>query len=368
MTSSDQRRKLNFAAFLQRFDWSIIPIWLMAIATITLAIVAVVNFPPLARIDELETRERALLNNIERLKVQAAGAEKRSATAQSNVALAQAKLEQLQRDAELQSRALQADIKNLTRERRDLRRLVDLYDRRVTEQSANLNEKQEAVTSARMQIDSLRQARRDTEASFRRYVVGLVLTRVRGKALQLAVLASYRQFQAMRDDKKNGLSPRDWPFKVWVPKLREKGDLGKTLMAITESPELYGVPSTIIGSVWEFVALHDPTTGRRLLKQEIRTLEFQELPKEVRRQISQRIQNFIRDRDQIFSAKLEPLLGGELILPYLKMGKGTTGDPDKDRKIVAELKRHETSHRALGKALEELERDLLAAYQPTSIR
>ncbi len=94
------------------------------------------------------------------------------------------------------------------------------------------------------------------------------------------------------------------------------------------------------------------------------SVEFRELPKLERSLISRQIKEYVDARKATFGANL--LLGIEFsdLRKLAEEPEGTTGDKDLDRKIVAELQRHEAVHRELGAALKELEALLLSETAP----
>ncbi|MFQ5953703.1 MAG: ATP synthase F0 subunit B [Kiloniellales bacterium] len=329
--------------------------WIIAAGTSILALVALINFPPLARINELETRELTLLNRLEGLERAAVEAETRTSAAERQAASAKREAERIRRDAENQIEAARENIQDLNRQRDDLRRLVDLFDQQI-------KEKEEELAKARTRIDHLKEDRLTAEASFRTYVVGLTLTRVKAGALNLATVSSSGMFDGLRENTDYDVPSKEWPAEVWGT---GGGSIG--------FPWGWGnVPLKFSGMKNGAMIFPSGTpyarTGRELINEATQSLEFQRLPDDVRRELRHRVDSFVAAQPKTFDAVLVINLKFEDYSALALKPKGTTGEPQRDAEIAIELKRQEAAHRSLAKALQELESLLLANNESTHTR
>ena len=358
-----------------------LPSWIAAVATAALAIVAWVEFPPAKRISELETRETALLNRTVQLEKEGADAERRKAEAERQIEAALAEAE-----------GLQFEIRELGRQRDDLRDLVDLQKIQRRQLTETLKEKDANIQEARNRLERAEAEALDAQASFRRYVVGLTLIRVRGFGLSLALEALNYGYNDLRNVREENAP---WPFEVWglsrmrySPGAFDAPVFGKpsVLQDMLNEPGSHGWDMGYFGSynwghtefnaapgIWKKVmtgkGMEPPkVTGTNLVHAALISVEFRELPKPERSRISRQIQEFVDARKPIFDANLALAVEYTAWLKLVDDPVGTTGDEEFDQKIVAELQRHEVAHREIAAALKELEGLLLSITGAISTR
>ena len=323
---------------------SISPNWITAIATVAIAIVAIFNFPPWARIQELETRRLALVNLNEQLQQASEEAKREKVLALNEVKKARTDAKNIREAAISESARLRKDIEDLEKEKTRLGRVFDLMDE-------NLRLKERDIKFANAEIEKLDQARRITEGGFIRYVLRLMLVRTRGEALRLALVSSSKIYDTFRKNEKLGLSGKGWPYHVW---------LGTKDVS---SKEIYFIP-LIHDPFWAespwtaAYSIKIPNTGRKLLETVRNSIEFQELPDMIKQKLIAHINKFTNKQKEIFTQSLILRIDLEDIRSLTKEPIGTTGDLMRDKKIAEELQRQEEIHRALAKSLEELENSL----------
>ena len=315
-----------------------------SVAAVSLAILAYVTFPPIQYIQELETRRVALENNNSRL---ASDAQRLKMEAERETAK-KMEAEQLAEDAVRRREELQAEASQLVKARENLQELSDLQRR-------ERRRLQDEVASLGREIYGSRKDKNRSERDFTRYVIKLIEARFTLSAKGLAE-ATYWVSSKFKEHPNRNISTGRWPEETWGT--QPQPEVNQPMIS-------KGVGWKIVNWGHGYASHYSESfdgTAASLLRSIIRRNEFRHLPKYRRDVLEDHIENFIKQHQAVFEEPLALNINFELasgILQFSIIGKqmkpsDTTGDPNLDDKISAELRRHERAHRELATLMPKL--------------